>query len=285
MTNIEQLSSISIADKDFYYYDSSDPVVSELKNKRLFGASNFSLLSQFILSDDPKEYIVDCGAHIGTFGFIPAINNSNVLMIEAAEKNFECLEKTFEHMTNVVLRKSILLDDKKKCNFSRSSGPLGSATQSDDGTEISDTLDNLVEGLDNPKICAIKYDIEGNEIDAIQGSIKTISKNKPVIMIEINGYCLLVKNKSPNDLLNLIYQIDYIPFLVHNNNLIPIDSESKFPFCVHDAVCIHKHNIGNYINKNIFTMSLTSSSIDEIILKNSQSSNQECSEYFASLIK
>ena len=117
MTNIEQLSSISIADKDFYYYDSSDPVVSELKNKRLFGASNFSLLSQFILSDDPKEYIVDCGAHIGTFGFIPAINNSNILMIEAAEKNFECLEKTFEHMTNVVLRKSILLDDKKKCNF------------------------------------------------------------------------------------------------------------------------------------------------------------------------
>jgi len=285
MINIEELTRISILDKPFYYYDSADPVISELKNKRLFGSSNFYLLSRFILSNNPLEYIIDCGAHIGTFGFIPAINNHNVLMIEAATKNFECLTKTFEGMDNVILRNNILLDDKKKCDFSRSSGPFGSATESDSGTETSETLDNLISSINNPKVCAIKYDIEGNEIEAIKGSINTIKNNKPVMLIEINGYCLLVKNKTPNDLLDLIYNIDYIPFLVHNNNLIPIDRKSKFPFCVNDAICIHKDHIGDYINKTIFTLSLSSDTINEIILKSSQSSNEECVQYFASLIK
>lgn len=285
MTNTEQLSSITILDKPIYYYDSSDPVVSELKNKRLFGASNFSLLSQFILSNDSTEHIIDCGAHIGTFGFIPAVEGHNVLMIEAASQNFECLAKTFEDMNNVILKRNILLDSRKKCDFSRSSGPFGSATETEHGSETSETLDNIINELNHPKICAIKYDIEGNEIEAIQGSINTIKNNKPVLMIEINGYCLLMKNKTPNDLLEQIYRIDYIPFLVHNNNLIPIDKDSKFPFCVHDAICLHKDNIGNYINKTIFTHSLSPETINDIILKNSQSSNQECMEYFASLIK
>jgi FkbM family methyltransferase len=277
------MNSIKISDHDFYYYDSTDPVISYLKNGQLFGSNNYMILNAFM--DKANDgWIVDCGSHIGTFGFLPALENQNILMIDGAVKNVECLEKTFHNMSNVKVEQCILLDKQAKCNFSSDYGPFGSASLSDNGDQLSNTLDNILKKHKIDKIKGIKIDIEGNEYEAIHGAIETINKFLPPILLEINGYCLLKHEKTPQTLLKLMEDLGYLCFLPHQYGLIPFFSDRKFPFCVEDLICIHKNNIHKYIGLYGIANKLSDEKINEILDNNKNTSNEECKEYFNAIV-
>ncbi len=278
------MNSIKISDHDFYYYDSTDPVISYLKNGQLFGSNNYFILNAFIQEDNHDGWIIDCGSHIGTFGFLPAINKQNILMIDGASKNIECLQQTFRNLPNAKIEQCILLDKVAKCNFSSDYGPFGSASLSDDGDQVSGTLDNIVKKHNIDKVIALKIDIEGNEYEAINGAMNTINKFLPPILLEMNGYCLIKHNKTPQVLLKLMEDIGYLCFLPHQHGLIPFFSTSKFPFCVEDLICIHKNNLYKYIGKYGIANKVSDERINEIIENSQKTSNNECKEYFDSIL-
>ena len=115
----ENMQSVKINDKEIYYIDSDDPVISYLKNGQLFGYGNWATLNELILYRDNESYMVDCGAHIGTFSFIPGLfHNEKMILIDGAKNNAECLNRTFSGVSNIEIHNKILLDSNKKCNFS-----------------------------------------------------------------------------------------------------------------------------------------------------------------------
>jgi FkbM family methyltransferase len=269
------MENVLIDNHLLFYYPSNDPVVLQLsRNKILFGKANFDMLNFFIKEDGA---IVDCGAHIGTFCFTPAHNGTEVIAIDGAVRNAQCLNKTFENMTNVIVENCILLDKVKNCTFSTTYGPFGYAKSDHTGLDISDTLDNIV-SRHNKKISGIKYDIEGNEIDAINGSLETIGKYKPPLLIEVNGHCLRMNDRKPYDLFDLLDKISYSYFLPIQNKFLSINKNHKFPFCVTDIICIHNDNRHEY-NIEILP-SLQEEQINNLIQENYSKSNQDCRKYF-----
>ncbi len=67
------------------------------------------------------------------------------------------------------------------------------------------------------KIGFIKIDVEGHEIEVINGAIETIKKDKPILLIEIEKRH---SKRSVDDSLSFINQLGYKSFYVKNNELI-----------------------------------------------------------------
>jgi FkbM family methyltransferase len=90
------------------------------------------------------------------------------------------------------------------------------------------TLDLLVETNSIPPPNVIKIDIEGGELDALSGAIKTISKFQPYIIFESDINMERFKY-TRKELLNLIEaQNSYNFFYIGNDNLIPINNDNLF---------------------------------------------------------
>ena len=260
---------------DVYYYDGEDPVLYYLKKGHLFGESNFNILRRFCGSSSGT--ILDCGAHIGTFSVPAALSNYNVVALEGASRNVECLSKTFEYFPNVKVVEAILSDSERRCSFDNDYGPFGCLIEDENGPFLSQTVDTIVDSLDITDLVAIKLDIEGGEELALKGASKTLEKFRSPILMEINGHCLRLIGKRPADLLNEVANHNYSSFFILSNNLFKVDPIKLFPFCVTDVICIHNDSI------NFSFYELTDSQIGEIAIKNYQNSNDDCKRYFQSI--
>lgn len=264
--------------RELYYVDNNDPVVGYIKMGLLFGENNFKLLDKFILNKNKSAFILDCGAHIGTFA-LPASKRHNVLAVEGASQNIECLQKTFENDPKVKVVPAIVAEKKKRCNFSETIGPFGWLVEDENGPFETTTIDSICDGLD---ISAIKLDIEGGEQSALVGATNTLDRCKPPILMEINGYCLGEKGELPQQLLEQVYNLDYIAFVTAGNRVFKVDPSKKFPFCVADVMCIHKDNLQYYEGWSEIGC-MDNYMINLLIVQNYQNSNDHCKKYFRSI--
>lgn len=279
---MSELKFSTISGRRVYYYDSNDPVVSMLKSGILFGASNYRQLDPFIINKG--GLLIDCGSHIGTFA-VESSKKYKTICVEAAFKNVECLTKTFCENDNVDIIQIAISDKVGKCSFTEPYGPFGMITDSNscssDSIE-STTLDIL---LKNRDIAGIKLDIEGGEIDAIKGGIEILSKEKPPMLIEVNGHCLRLRNRSPKDLFEILNEIGYNIYLNLNNSFYKVDKDKIFPFCVQDVLAIHSDNLkfyGNNINQSLV---FSDENLIALMYNGYISSNDDCKLYFSTLLK
>lgn len=265
------MKSTTIKNREIFYYPSSDPVIQYLEKGILYGESNFNFLKTFIIDEG---VIVDCGGHIGTFA-LPASSMYDVICIEAADKNFECLQKTFENSKKVTLVNKIISDCYKKCGFSSDYGPFGTIT--DGGNQVSAPLSDIV---GDRTIAGIKIDIEGGEIDCLYGGESVLIRDKPPILIEVNGHCLRLIGKKPKDLFDAITCLGYEIFHYDHNKgrYYEVDKNNKWPFCVTDVICIHEDKLHNY--PTYYLPPLDKKMINEMIKVHYQYSNKDCMDYF-----
>ena len=86
-------------------------------------------------------------------------------------------------------------------------------------------LDNLIK---NKNIGFIKIDVEGHELEVINGARKLIKENKPILLIEIETKHT---KKNINETINTINQYGYKSYFYENNELKSTDllnSSNKF---------------------------------------------------------
>lgn len=270
------MKSKTIGNDTIYYYPSDDPVVQALENFQLYGKSNFELLNCFIIDDG---VVIDCGGHIGTFA-LPASKLHDVVCIEGAKKNYQCLVTTFSSSENVKVIHAILSDEVKLTGFSTEGGPFGTAVEGD--TYRTNTLDDLLAN-DPRKVNAIKIDIEGCEADCLLGAKKIIERDKPPMLIEVNGHCLRLKGQKPYHLFDTIESLGYCIYWLdmRKATYVRVDKNQPWPFCVIDVICIHKDNMPRY---PIGGYTLDPISIRNMIKHNYQYSNDDCKAYFDSIM-
>jgi FkbM family methyltransferase len=255
-----------------YYYESNDPIVNGLKNGLLFADKNFDLLQHYSDKLNKSGCILDIGAHIGSFASKALSDESiEINLVEADKKNFECLQKTFGNNKNVSLYNDIIYSKNRKIDFVENKGPFGWIVENESGKFDTTTLDFL---FAKKKIKSIKIDIEGSEILALDGA-KEILKQKPVMLIEVNGYCLMQRDKTSNDLLIKLKELGYNCFFPNKSNLLKINPESFFPFCVCDVLCVHKSE-----SFKLNFSYLEEESCKEIYKNIKNSFNENCQSYF-----
>ena len=270
------MESVTIGGKEIFYIDNNDPVISYLKKGALFGEGNYKLLNRFIATHGA---VLDCGGHVGTFA-LPAAKKHSVIVVEAAAQNIECLNKTFENYPNVAVVSAILADRQKRCDFSDTIGPFGWIVENENGAFETTTIDNIVESYE-VDISGIKLDIEGGEREALIGAAKTLDRCRPPIRMEVNGYCLLQRKETPQQLLEQVYAVNYVPYFLLDK-VYKINPQDMFPFCVTDVICIHKDNVQIYPGLGEVP-TLDQYSIRSLISKNFLASNDHCKQYFRSI--
>lgn len=133
--------------------------------------------------------ILDIGANIGSHSIYWAIerNATKVYSFEPLPSTFEILKKNIElnKLEDKIIPYNFGLSDKKSKAMLQTYDHtnIGSASFIKDKNGIFElkTLDSL---KIKDKIDLIKIDVEGAEVEVLQGAKKTILKNKPTIVIE-----------------------------------------------------------------------------------------------------
>jgi FkbM family methyltransferase len=158
----------------------------------------------------PGDGFIDVGAHIGYFT-LPAAKvvgrSGCVIAIEPNEDSFRLLVKNLElNETGNVHPFNVAASDRR--SQLRLVQPFGVAMwsqvrhdirelDSNSFTVQSETVDDIVLSIGSPKIKGIKIDVEGHEMEVLNGCINTLEKNPDAFVIfEVSGADHIGRSRS-----------------------------------------------------------------------------------------
>ena len=191
-----------------------------------------------LISKKRKIFLIDCGCNYGFYSFYTAsLSKQNfVIAVEASTTTAKDFEKNLKlnKFNNIVLKKLAISNiDNMTVPFNESENDWESSlthNEFDKKKIIKIKTQKIDTILKNKKIddyfLFIKLDIEGNELQAIEGAKNTIKKFNPIIIIELSSY-ILKKNKNFDYLKFFLKEFDYNIYdtkkkLVTLNNIIKL---------------------------------------------------------------
>lgn len=145
-----------------------------------------------------KDVVIDVGSHVGGYALMAARRGAIVFAIEPEPSNFAILRKNVElnHRDNVVLLPyalssssgTVVLSPAERWNTGTSaveSKRSPSVDRLDRGRNIrvpSKTLDDLVEAYGLRKIDWLKVDVEGHEVEVLEGGASALRITQRLIL-------------------------------------------------------------------------------------------------------
>ncbi len=165
--------------------------------------------------------VFDIGASIGLFalGAFTEFPNAVVHAYEPHPEAFLALEKNAVLADGKIIPHRIALADATGTVTLHQGGPVNSMRSSgshimneshwkcqDMGLQVDcSTVDAQVTSLDLESLDAIKIDVEGFELDVLEGAKETIAKFDPIIFLEFNSWALMaLKNMNPRMFLDYV---------------------------------------------------------------------------------
>ncbi len=198
------------------------------KNKQ--DAFEIDLLKKHIQKND---VVLDIGANIGFYATILSDivgENGVVHCFEPDTKNFEHLKKTTANFKNIKINNKAVGPRTEKLKIYTSKN-----LNVDHRTYKPEEYDKEIEidavSIDdhlsaNTKVNFIKMDIQGFEMQAIQGMQNILEKNKDVKLIsEFWPYGLKKAGSSVTEYFNFLVNKGFVCYLLEENSLLKLTSE------------------------------------------------------------
>ncbi len=161
----------------------------------------------------PGDIVVDAGAYPGDYAVFASRKvgkNGKIICFEPDENNRKILRKNLEHERNnnfIIISKG-LWDKNTKLTFKSLDGLHSTLFSNNGKSEIEVVrLDDELKGLGINKVDVIKMDIEGAEIEAIQGAVRTLKNNDTKVMIA--SYHIVNGKKTAHFLENFLSSLGY----------------------------------------------------------------------------
>ena len=191
------------------------------------------------LSISKRGTIIDIGANIGYYSLIYSLirPKSEIHSFEPSKLNFSYLNYHALQRNNIITYNFGLHYENDVSNLSfPSSLQNPSINKARDNTGLlsifgSDndfsekikltTLDENVFNKQKPikNIEFIKFDIEGNELNALKGSSETIKFFNPTLEIEVNEHALKMAESTPKQLISYVKSLGYNYYIYNGNKL------------------------------------------------------------------
>lgn len=197
-----------------------------------------TVLKNYIKKD---FYVIEAGANNGSetiiIGNILKSGRGKIFAFEPAPLPFKVLliNITLNELQQVIQPYDLLLGEEESyVNFflaSDSDANQGKSSKykfnesSQKITKRQTTLDKFIEEQNIEKVDFLKMDIQGSELDLMEGGINTLLKYHPIIFTEASNSELNRRGKSILDLYNKLISMDYDVFRITKNGLSLI---SKF---------------------------------------------------------
>ena len=127
---------------------------------------------------------IQAGGHIGTWPVYLAPRFDRVMTFEPEPQNFACLELNLADrgIANVTARRGVLAHKAREHRLHLSPKSTGQHRIGKGIVVEGFTID----GLELADVDAIFLDVEGYEVAALRGALRTIERSRPVIMVEEN---------------------------------------------------------------------------------------------------
>jgi len=196
----------------------------------------------------PNDVVVDVGGNIGLTAILFSELGKKVYVFEPSPSTFKILkENILRAKTHNVETINLGLGERSEnltitfSNNNRSGGFVSNTTKLGGGHVTEDiqidTLDNFFSQNDHP-INFIKIDVEGFEGKVIGGGLNIIKKNKPIVTLEMNHFCL-----------NVLHRITIPEFLDFLRSVFPflyaVDTDNATICDLHDVdqayFVMHEH--------------------------------------------
>ncbi len=203
----------------------------------LFGHYELPLMKFIEKNVKEKQVVFDIGANVGflTLTFSKQVKkNGKVFAFEPEPKNFKKLQENIllNDFENISLNNFAIssINDKLKLylsddnNFGTHSLVNERINSTNYVTVETKKLDNFVFQNNINKIDWIKIDVEGAEIDVINGAKKVMTEMKPNLIIEV-----ISENMKKRGLSSILFkkmmldEFGYFPFLIDNSGNIKDD--------------------------------------------------------------
>lgn len=186
----------------------------------------------------PEGSVLDCGAQFGEQGAHYAVTcpECHVIAMDPSPNNVQKMKDSFGSLSNLDIRQGALADE------------VGSMKPRDNSFQMSKdeefpvyTLDSMFfdKGL---KLGFAHLDLEGFELKALKGGVKTIQAYKPVFTVELRVH----DTKNTKELLNYIDYIGYDSYVIFES--------CGFPHLdVHNVINIPRQMSKKFGNSDIFS--------------------------------
>lgn len=199
--------------QQIYFFGAYEPIESSLF---------FDLLS-------PGNVVVDAGANIGFYTLMMAErvgSNGQVHSFEPVPQTFAKLQANLQlnpQLKNIFLNHKALWNKEEELTFTLSAqqddncGAYSASAKSDSIREQKCTATTLVNYFSSSKLQrldAIKMDIEGAELAALQGALPLIEKHKPIVFLEVFRKACKDFGYSPDALWELFKPLGYKIYLI-----------------------------------------------------------------------
>lgn len=124
--------------------------------------------------------------------------------------------------------------------------PLSSLEKRDGDCEVRTIKVNTVDSYNFEDVDLIKIDVEGHEQRVIEGAIKVIKKNKPILIVEIEQRH--IKNKIDEVFMSIL-NLNYSGFFIQKGNLTSLN---EFSYELNQKPFLDDVMVKCYINNFIF---------------------------------
>jgi FkbM family methyltransferase len=187
----------------------------------------------------PKSTYFDIGANIGLLA-LPALYNRpdcQVISVEPSPTSLAFLEKTCEESSYsgrwTIIRKAVSAERGKSKFYEAcvEQGALSGLLDTGRGGEKRPvtvevtTIDDIWFDLGSPSVAVIKIDIEGGELDALNGAARCISAMRPAIILEWSRPNLLAYGIPDDAILAVASRHGYEIFSVPSYALVRSPTE------------------------------------------------------------
>ena len=216
------------------------------------------------ISKKNKVFLIDCGCNYGFYSFYTASlsDRNSVIAIEASPTTAKDFEKNLNlnKFNNIVLKNCAVSDnDDIAINFNESKNDWESSLTHSEFVESkvskirTQKIDTIIKDEKlNDYSLLIKLDIEGHELQALEGAKNTIEKYKPIIIIELSTYIFNKNDKAFDRLKFFLTEFDYSIY----NTKKKLTSLEDIIISINKLDSEHE-TIGNYYliyNKNILNL-------------------------------
>lgn len=179
-----------------------------------------------------NDVILDIGANVGLYTILfNKYKNCTTYSFEPIKYTFNLLNKNLKINDINAKIYNIGLSNKNKVEtFYFNTNEIAASSMRDLREDNSvkivkcdiEKMDNFIEKEKILNIDFIKIDIEGAELFALQGGIKSINKYKPIIFCEMLRKWAKKFDYHPNDIIELLNKIGYSCYAIKENVLEPI---------------------------------------------------------------
>ncbi|MEQ8193331.1 MAG: FkbM family methyltransferase [Rhodospirillales bacterium] len=175
----------------------------------------------------PEDDFLDVGAHVGYYATYVSPLVHRVFAFEPDIRNHPALKTNAEHSSNIIVQEKAvgLKTGPIRLDVSGNSAVSHVTTHQGAGTTPVDaiSIDDFTRGLTESNIKLIKIDVEGNDLNVVQGGLDSIQAHQPLILTEFAASDI----NRPRDLFQTTHKIFYRVFAFarnarNENNLVEL---------------------------------------------------------------